>query len=54
VATSARDVRGAMAAGSDVIRLVRPGHDAPVGGPAPRLVASSMGEVAELLARHWR
>jgi 2-haloalkanoic acid dehalogenase type II len=54
VATSARDVRGAMAAGSDVIRLVRPGHDAPDGGPGPRLVAASMGEVAELLARHWR
>jgi 2-haloalkanoic acid dehalogenase type II len=54
VATSARDVRGSIAAGSDMIRLVRPGHDAPADGPAPQHVASSLGEVAELLARHWR
>jgi len=53
VATSARDVRGAVEAGSDVIRLIRPGHDAPAGGPLPRYQASSMGEVAGLLARHW-
>lgn len=54
VATSARDVHGSMAAGSDMIRLVRPGHDAPADGPAPQRVAASLGEVAELLARHWR
>ena len=54
VATSARDVRGAVEAGSDVIRLVRPGHNAPAGGPAPRHVASSLGDVVELLTRHWR
>jgi len=51
VATSARDVRGSVEAGLDVIRLARPGHDAPAGGPAPRHVATSMGEVAELLVR---
>lgn len=39
--------------GSYVIRLVRPGHDAPDNGPAPRHVASSPGDVADLLARHW-
>lgn len=53
VATSARDVRGAVEAGSDVIRLSRPGHHAPADGPLPRHQASSMAEVAELLARHW-
>lgn len=52
VATSPRDVGGATAAGSDVIRLVRPGHQAPADGPAPWLVADSMDDVAELLARH--
>jgi 2-haloacid dehalogenase len=53
VATSARDLRGGIDAGSYVIRLVRPGHDAPDNGPAPRHVASSPGDVADLLARHW-
>lgn len=53
VATSARDVRGSVEAGSDVIRLLRPGHDAPDDGPAPLHVASSLGDVADLLARHW-
>jgi 2-haloacid dehalogenase len=50
VATSARDVRGSTEAGSDVIRLVRPGHDAPAGDPAPRHVVTSVSEVAGLLA----
>jgi 2-haloalkanoic acid dehalogenase type II len=53
VATSARDVRGGIAAGIDVIRLIRPGHGAPDDGPAPRYVASSMDDVADLLAEHW-
>jgi 2-haloalkanoic acid dehalogenase type II len=53
VATSARDVRGAVDAGSDVIRLLRQGHDLPVDGPAPRHLASSVSEVADLLARYW-
>ena len=52
VATSARDVRGAIEAGTDVIRLVRPGHDAP-DGPAPPRVALSLADVAGLLAGHW-
>jgi 2-haloalkanoic acid dehalogenase type II len=49
VATSARDVAGSVAAGSDVIRLVRPGHVMPAGGPVPPHVVSSVGEVADLL-----
>jgi 2-haloacid dehalogenase len=53
VATSARDVRGAVAAGSDVIRLIRPGHDAPACGPAPLYVAASLDEAADLLTRHF-
>lgn len=53
VATSARDVRGGMEAGSDVIRLIRPGHDAPGGGPVPQYVASSLDDVADLLTKHW-
>jgi 2-haloalkanoic acid dehalogenase type II len=53
VATSARDVRGAVDAGSEVIRLIRRGHDLPAGGPAPQHQASSLSEVAELLARYW-
>jgi 2-haloalkanoic acid dehalogenase type II len=54
VATSTRDVLGAVEAGSEVIRLVRPGHEAPDVGPAPMHTASSVGEVADLLTRHSR
>jgi 2-haloacid dehalogenase len=49
VATSVRDVRGGLEAAIDVIRLIRPGHSAPDGGPAPRHVASSLSDVADLL-----
>jgi 2-haloalkanoic acid dehalogenase type II len=51
VATSARDVRGALEAAIDVIRLIRPGHRAPGGGPAPRHVTSSLSGVLDLLPR---
>lgn len=36
VATSARDVRGALEAGLTVVRLRRPGHALDPDGPAPR------------------
>jgi 2-haloacid dehalogenase len=51
VATSARDVRGALEAAIDVIRLIRPGHSAPSDGLAPSHVASSLNDVAGLLMR---
>jgi 2-haloacid dehalogenase len=51
VATSARDVRGALEAGVPVVRLRRPGHDPSKDGPAPGLVAEGMAEVPALVAR---
>jgi 2-haloacid dehalogenase len=44
VATSARDVRGAVEAGLRVVRLVRPGHGTEPTGPGPE------AEVADLAA----
>jgi 2-haloacid dehalogenase len=49
VATSARDVRGALAAGIDVIHLRRPGHALDPSGPAPGRTAADLAEVARLL-----
>jgi 2-haloacid dehalogenase len=49
VATSARDVRGALEAGIDVIRLRRPGHRLDPEGPQPQREAGGVGEVARLL-----
>lgn len=49
VATSARDVRGAMEAGVDVIRLRRPGHELDPAGPAPAYEAADLAELRHLL-----
>jgi 2-haloacid dehalogenase len=49
VATSARDVRGALEAGIRVVRLRRPGHQLDPAGPAPRSEASDVRGVGELL-----
>ncbi|MGY1824208.1 haloacid dehalogenase [Geodermatophilus sp. SYSU D00079] len=49
VATSARDVRGALAAGIDVVRLRRPGHVLDPDGGTPRREAADLPEVARLL-----
>ncbi|WP_233517615.1 HAD family hydrolase [Geodermatophilus marinus] len=49
VATSARDVRGALEAGLDVVRLRRPGHRLDPHGPVPAHEAADLAEVAELL-----
>jgi 2-haloacid dehalogenase len=50
VATSARDVRGALEAGIDVIRLRRPGHRLDPSGPQPSREAGDLRELAALLA----
>ena len=49
VATSARDVLGALEAGIDVVRLRRPGHQLDPAGPAPGLEAANMHELRHLL-----
>lgn len=51
VATSARDVRGALEAGITVVRLVRPGHRLDPEGPTPPWSATSVDEVRTLLPR---
>ena len=49
VATSARDVRGALEAGIDVIRLRRPGHRLDPEGPQPPREAAGLAELRALL-----
>ena len=49
VATSARDVRGALEAGLAVVRLVRPGHELDREGPSPAHEAREIGELGPLL-----
>lgn len=51
VATSARDVRGALEAGIDVIRLRRPGHRLDPDGPQPQREAGDLCEITGLLVR---
>jgi 2-haloacid dehalogenase len=51
VATSARDVRGALEAGIDVVRLRRPGHRLDADGPSPRREAADVAGVAVVLDR---
>ena len=49
VPTSARDVRGALEAGIDVIHLRRPGHAVDPTGPTPERSAADLAEVGRLL-----
>ena len=49
VATSARDVRGALEAGIRVVRLRRPGHQLDPAGPSPRDEAVDVRGVGDLL-----
>ena len=49
VASSARDVRGALEAGIPVVRLSRPGHVLDPAGPAPEHQVSSLRELREWL-----
>jgi len=48
VAASARDVRGALQAGVDTIRLIRPGHDIDPAGPRPTHQITGLGELTNL------
>ncbi len=50
VATSARDVRGALEAGIPTVRLQRPGHELDPDGPRPTHVATTTAELPEVLA----
>lgn len=51
VATSARDVRGSLEAGIDVVRLRRPGHRLDPEGPSPTYEVDGLDELAELLTQ---
>ena len=50
VASSARDVRGALESGIPVIRLRRNGHNLDPAGPTPNREAASMADLQTLLA----
>lgn len=49
VATSARDVQGALEAGVRVVRLRRPGHRVPPAGPRPAQEVKGLAELAHAL-----
>jgi 2-haloacid dehalogenase len=51
VATSARDVRGALEAGLDVVRLRRPGHQLDPAGPRPAVQAADLHDLITALDR---
>jgi 2-haloacid dehalogenase len=51
VATSARDVRGALEAGIAVVRLRRPGHQLDPEGPAPPYEVSGLLDLPEQVTR---
>ncbi len=49
VPASARDVRGALEAGMDVVRVVRPGHRLDPAGPVPGRVVPDLLALPEAL-----
>jgi len=51
VAASARDVRGALQAGVDTIRLIRPRHDIDPAGPRPTPQITVLDELPDYLAK---
>lgn len=53
VATSARDVRGALEAGIPVVRLRRPGHRLDPAGPRPAFETERMADLEGLVAAAW-
>ena len=50
VATSARDVRGALEAGIPTIHMRRPGHHLDPAGPVPRHTATGMDQISDLVS----
>ncbi|HWL99689.1 MAG TPA: hypothetical protein VNP20_20270, partial [Nocardioidaceae bacterium] len=54
VATSARDVRGALEASCPTVRLRRPGHDLDADGPQPPYEADKVADLPPLLAEAVR
>jgi len=46
-----RDVRGALQAGVDTIRLIRPGHDIDPAGPRPTRQVAGLDELTDYLAK---
>ena len=50
IASSARDVRGALEAGVASVRLVRPGHQLDPAGPQPSREVASLRDLADYLA----
>lgn len=53
VASSARDVRGALEAGIPVVRLRRPGHRLDPAGPRPAFETERMADLEDLVAAAW-
>ncbi|HEU4512269.1 MAG TPA: hypothetical protein VFR87_04125 [Nocardioidaceae bacterium] len=53
VATSARDVRGALEAGIPVVRLRRPGHRLDPDGPRPDFETECMADLEDLVTAAW-
>jgi FMN phosphatase YigB (HAD superfamily) len=53
VATSARDVRGALEAGIPVVRLRRHGHALDPDGPRPDFETERMADLEDLVATAW-
>ncbi len=51
VAASARDVRGALQADVDTIRLIRPAHDTDPTGPRPTRQITGLGELTNYLTK---
>jgi len=50
-ARNVRDVRGALQAGVDTIRLIRPGHDIDPAGPRPSHQVAGLDELPDYLAK---
>jgi 2-haloacid dehalogenase len=54
VASSARDVRGALEAGVRTVRLARPGHLVDAAGPAPAVTVDTLDAIEEAVLQVHR